>query len=88
MPFLHNCHCGEWGAFGYGDQWYCARHRPDAPTAPYVPDMPAPPVTETSPGICVHCGGRDGIILPVGIGPHAWVHDTCLTAWRAERRKG
>lgn len=35
-PFLHNCHCGKWGAFGYGvqllkdkkGQWFCAEHRP------------------------------------------------------------
>jgi hypothetical protein len=37
-PFVHYCHCGKWGAFGYGvslrqgklGQWYCAEHRPDA----------------------------------------------------------
>lgn len=34
-PFLHNCHCGQWGSFGYtrttveAAQWYCREHRPD-----------------------------------------------------------
>jgi hypothetical protein len=36
-PFLHFCHCGSWGAFGYGvslrngkpGKWFCGRHRPD-----------------------------------------------------------
>lgn len=35
--FLHYCHCGEWGAYGYGvnraigelGRWYCARHKPE-----------------------------------------------------------
>jgi hypothetical protein len=34
-PFVHYCHCGCWGAFGYGVDlrngkegiWYCAKHR-------------------------------------------------------------
>ena len=34
-PFVHYCHCGDWGAFGYGvdllrgkeGTWYCAKHR-------------------------------------------------------------
>jgi len=34
-PFVHYCHCGRWGAFGYGvdllhgkeGTWYCAEHR-------------------------------------------------------------
>jgi hypothetical protein len=33
--FVHYCHCGQWGAFGYGvdllhgklGRWYCAEHR-------------------------------------------------------------
>jgi hypothetical protein len=36
--FLHYCHCGEWGWFGYGvsfrngldGEWFCAKHRPAA----------------------------------------------------------
>jgi hypothetical protein len=37
--FVHYCHCGEWGAFGYNTnrrieppelgQWYCSLHKPD-----------------------------------------------------------
>jgi hypothetical protein len=35
-PFVHQCHCGKWGSFGYGvslrhgkpGTWYCAEHRP------------------------------------------------------------
>jgi hypothetical protein len=34
--FIHLCHCGAWGAFGYGVRlrhdelgtWYCREHRP------------------------------------------------------------
>jgi hypothetical protein len=34
--FLHFCHCGQWGAWGYGvdyrrgknGDWYCFAHRP------------------------------------------------------------
>jgi hypothetical protein len=34
--FEHYCHCGQWGAFGYGvglrigqmGQWFCSDHRP------------------------------------------------------------
>ena len=34
--FVHYCHCGEWGAFGYGvflsrgqlGKWFCGNHRP------------------------------------------------------------
>jgi len=37
-PFLHYCHCGKWGSFGYRvnlrkdqlGQWYCLDHRPVA----------------------------------------------------------
>jgi hypothetical protein len=36
-PFIHHCHCGAWGAFGYHvnlragkpGEWFCAVHRPD-----------------------------------------------------------
>jgi hypothetical protein len=35
QPFLHYCHCGKWGSFGYGVSllkgqegvWYCEEHR-------------------------------------------------------------
>jgi hypothetical protein len=34
--FVHYCHCGKWGSFGYGvslrngklGRWYCSEHRP------------------------------------------------------------
>jgi hypothetical protein len=34
--FLHYCHCGKWGAFGYNvrllkgqeGSWYCREHKP------------------------------------------------------------
>jgi hypothetical protein len=34
--FIHYCHCGKWGSFGYGvslrdgkfGSWYCREHRP------------------------------------------------------------
>ena len=40
-PVEHLCHCGAWGAFGYGvrllkgeaGQWFCMAHRPDARAA-------------------------------------------------------
>lgn len=27
-PRLHLCHCGVFGAFGYGAAWFCKQHRP------------------------------------------------------------
>lgn len=42
-PFMHYCHCGAWGLFGYNvaiikygrtGEWYCAEHRPDQPKVP------------------------------------------------------
>ena len=40
----------------------------------------------TSPGRCAHCARAGGVLLPIGVGPHAWVHDTCHDPWRAARR--
>jgi hypothetical protein len=40
----------------------------------------------TSPGHCAHCAKAGGVLLPVGVGPHAWIHDNCLDRWRAARR--
>lgn len=39
--FLHYCHCGKWGAYGFGVKllqgqlgtWYCDEHRPPKPTS-------------------------------------------------------
>jgi hypothetical protein len=42
--FEHYCHCGAWGAFGYGPpmrpvlEWYCAAHRPDGSSGQGVAD--------------------------------------------------
>jgi hypothetical protein len=38
---------------------------------------------------CAHCSkfetpGR--VLLPIGTGPHAWLHNDCWEAWRADRR--
>lgn len=54
--FLHYCHCGEWGAYGYDvalnrDQlgtWYCLEHRPPPPVpAPRQEAPPLPPLAPT-----------------------------------------
>ena len=37
-PVFHPCHCGKWGAYGYGPplrmrlEWFCEDHRPSAET--------------------------------------------------------
>jgi hypothetical protein len=46
----------------------------------------------TSPIRCAHCGRPEdalyaGVLLPFGVGPHAWVHSRCWEAWRAARRR-
>jgi hypothetical protein len=94
--FLHYCHCGRWGAYGYGvfpeqgklGEWFCDEHRPDAAIVrPRDDAVTTPPIPDTSPHRCAHCGGVLGIIMPIGVGPeHSWVHDTCVAAWRAARR--
>jgi hypothetical protein len=40
--FVHYCHCGRWGDFGFGyfprqgklGTWFCKEHRPTDPRAP------------------------------------------------------
>jgi hypothetical protein len=47
--FVHYCHCGRWGSFGYGASlrkdilgtWYCKDHKP-TPQEP-LPPLPRPP---------------------------------------------
>jgi hypothetical protein len=44
----------------------------------------------SSPIRCAHRGRPEdasyaGVLLPFGIGPHAWVHSCCWEAWRAGR---
>jgi hypothetical protein len=53
---LHYCHCGKWGAHGFGyfprqgklGQWFCAEHKPSAPpvAAPAVSATPQAPKPE------------------------------------------
>ena len=40
----------------------------------------------TSPDRCAHCGRAGSVLLPIGIGPHAWIHHHCHDLWRAVRR--
>jgi hypothetical protein len=39
---------------------------------------------------CAHCSGSElhsgDPLLPIGVGPHVWVHGRCWEAWRAARR--
>jgi hypothetical protein len=42
------------------------------------------------PNVCAHCGRRetpDALFIPLGVGPHAWVHRPCADLWRARRRE-
>jgi RNA chaperone ProQ/FINO-like protein len=46
----------------------------------------------SSPDRCCWCGGMEdvlgaGVLLPFGIGPHAWLHRGCCEAWRDWRRE-
>jgi hypothetical protein len=100
--FIHHCQCGAEAGFGYGvdlrhgklGTWFCAEHRPDKPTERENPrDLALEnSVTEwrhhpaTSPNHCAHCGKPGGVLLPTGVDPYAWIHDTCHDPWRAARR--
>lgn len=53
--FLHFCHCGAWGAYGYHvkllagqlGEWYCAEHRPfPGDVAPMPPPQQPRPVDD------------------------------------------
>ncbi len=44
----------------------------------------------SSPNICAHCHRREtpeALLLPLGVGPHAWLHRSCADPWRESRRK-
>ena len=44
---------------------------------------------DTDPSRCAHCGQAEtpsAILLPIGAGRHAWLHDRCWQAWRERRR--
>jgi hypothetical protein len=39
---------------------------------------------------CARCGKPetpDATLLPIGVGPHAWLHSGCRAPWREARRK-
>jgi hypothetical protein len=77
-------------------QWYCAEHRSgeddrkagsqDVAFENAITEWLNQHHPETSPNRCAHCGKVGGLLLPIGVGPYAWVHDTCLDQWRAARR--
>jgi hypothetical protein len=44
---------------------------------------------DTDPNRCAWCGRAEtpgGVLLPFGVGPHAWMHSDCWESWRAQRR--
>ena len=44
---------------------------------------------DTDPNRCGQCGKSETpgeILLPIGVGRHAWLHDRCWQAWRDRRR--
>ena len=38
------------------------------------------------PSRCVWCASPSPVLLPIGTGPHVWLHSDCWTPWRARRR--
>jgi hypothetical protein len=45
------------------------------------------PTTTTDPSVCHHCGKRSDNLIPMGVGPHIWVHWECFDLHRAARRR-
>jgi hypothetical protein len=44
---------------------------------------------DTDPNRCAHCRRAETpgeVLLPIGVGPHSWLHSSCWAPWR-ERRK-
>jgi hypothetical protein len=42
------------------------------------------------PNLCAHCHRREAppeFLIPLGVGPHAWVHRSCADPWRESRRE-
>jgi hypothetical protein len=42
------------------------------------------------PNCCAHCRcpeTPDATMLPIGVGPHVWLHSSCWAPWREGRRK-
>lgn len=56
--FVHYCHCGEWGAFGFGvsqlrgklGTWYCAAHKPQPEPPKPEPERQEPAPLEPTQG--------------------------------------
>jgi hypothetical protein len=40
---------------------------------------------DTDPNRCAWCGKPEAL-LPIGVGPHAWLHSDCWAPWRARRQ--
>jgi hypothetical protein len=39
---------------------------------------------------CAHCRKLETpleVLIPLGVGPHAWLHRSCADPWRARRRE-
>lgn len=72
--FLHHCHCGAWGAFGFGvslkdgklGAWYCAAHRPESTMQV---QQQAPPIPARYRAACEFCGGE---LNTQSDGVHQW----------------
>jgi hypothetical protein len=44
---------------------------------------------DTDPSRCAWCGKPetpDATLLPIGVGPHSWLHNCCWAEWREGRR--
>jgi hypothetical protein len=44
----------------------------------------------TDPSRCAHCRRAETpreVLLPIGVGPHSWLHPNCWTPWRERRRR-
>jgi hypothetical protein len=44
---------------------------------------------DTDPNRCAWCSKPEtpgAVLLPIGVGPHSWLHSGCWTPWRERRR--
>lgn len=61
--FLHPCHCGRWGAFGFGvsfrngqtGTWFCARHKAEGEGIVFMEDRQLDNIPARFKGICAFC---------------------------------
>jgi hypothetical protein len=45
---------------------------------------------DCDPNRCAHCRGIEAppeVLIPLGVGPHAWLHRSCADSWRECRRE-